>query len=124
MQYLSILQKFTILELEGAAVVVGDRFLLLKEASEETDLGKEYLAETIGKSHKKELDTAKSKKVCNRAVTYHPVLLKSISVGGTAHRPEFQPNYNTGSWSVQGQFLAIQRSMVCVTMTAKPLHSS
>ena len=78
MQYLSILQKFTILELEGAAVVVGDRFLLLKEASEETDLGKEYFAETIGKSHKKELDTAKSKKVCNRAVTYHPVLLKAF----------------------------------------------
>ena len=41
MQYLLILQKFTILELEVAVVVVGDRFLQLKEASEETDLGKE-----------------------------------------------------------------------------------
>lgn len=40
MQYLSILQKFTKLELEGAAVVVGDQFLQLKEALEETDLGK------------------------------------------------------------------------------------
>ena len=59
MQYLSILQKFTILELEGAAVVVGDRFLQLKEASEETDLGKENLKEIIGKIHKNELDTIK-----------------------------------------------------------------
>ena len=88
MQYLLILQKFTILELEVAVVVVGDRFLQLKEASEETDLGKEYLTETIGKIYKNEFDTVKSKEVCNRAV-----LLKSISVGGVAHRPEFQPNY-------------------------------
>jgi hypothetical protein len=68
MQYLSILQKFTILELEGTAVVVGDRFLPLKEASEETDPGKKYFAETIGKSilgksHKKELDTVKNSRV-------------------------------------------------------------
>ena len=88
MQYLLILQKFTILELEVAVVVVGDRFLQLKEASEETDLGKEYLTETIGKIYKNEFDTVKSKEVCNRAI-----LLKSISVGGVAHRPEFQPNY-------------------------------
>ena len=93
MQYLLILQKFTILELEVAVVVVGDRFLQLKEASEETDLGKEYLTGTIGKIYKNELDTVKSKEVCNRAVIYHSVLLKSISVGGVAHRPEFQPNY-------------------------------
>ena len=57
MQYLLILQKFTILELEVAVVVVGDRFLQLKEASEETDLGKEYLTGTIGKIYKNELDT-------------------------------------------------------------------
>ena len=77
MQYLSILQKFTILELEGAAVVVGDRFLQLKEASEETDLGKEYLKETIGKILKNELDTVKSKEVCKRTVTYHRSLHSS-----------------------------------------------
>ena len=72
MQYLLILQKFTILELEVAVVVVGDRFLQLKEASEETDLGKEYLTGTIGKIYKNELDTVKSKEVCNRAVTNQP----------------------------------------------------
>ena len=100
MQYLLILQKFTILELEVAVVVVGDRFLQLKEASEETDLGKEYLTETIGKIYKNEFDTFKSKEVCNRAV-----LLKSISVGGVAHRPEFQPNYK----SVNLQFNTVGR---------------
>ena len=48
------------------------------------------------------------------------MLIKSISVGVAAHRPEFQPNYKLALVGAR----TIQRSVVCVPMTAKPLHSS